>query len=202
MTERTISHEAIAWTKHRLDDLEIILFEVEKAADDLQSKARDDARRTAARLRELQQNLLVLAGDLRAAADDTRRDATVVGDALEAEWIEVESTLQGFLTGAKEQSEVIRGVIVARARAQQRAWGDAFKALRQQTNDAVEKARDDYDSALKRLSDEADAFQARLGQVKEANDASWTAVQQALAEAKSVNANAIQKIKQAFAKAF
>lgn len=202
MTHPTPTHQAIAWTKQRLVELDAIIAEVERHGDHAQLTLRNEAVRAAARLRASRAKVLELFKALEVFAQEAKRDAKDALHAVEDEWVEIESTTQAFATTAKLESAIVRDIAVARADAQRKAWEAMLATLHEQASHALEEARGEWDRALKRLSDEADAFQARIGDVKDSGDESWSAVRRTLADAKLVHVNAIQKIKQAFAKIF
>lgn len=197
MSMKASAHEAVAWAKQRLDDVDAIISEVEKATGELKDEARAQADAALSRLQVSRAKVQNYYDQLRAEADAVKGG---VEDALETEWVEVESAFQAFLSATKDQGETARDVVVARARAQRKSWDDSLKGLRAQAEEAVEKARGELDAAIKRLSDEAEKFQSRIGEAKDAGDESWAAVKAGLVDAKAVHDRTIQKIKDAFSK--
>ena len=206
MGGKSYPHETIAWAKQRLDELDAIIFEVEKASKDLSGSVRaeaDDARaRLEASRTSLRKSYDALRAKAEAKAEDLKRTAEDLQDDLDTEWVEVETSFQSFLGALADQADTVRSVVAARVEAQRQAWDNSLKELRDQAAETVDKARGELDAAIKRLSDEADRFQARIGEVKDAGDASWEAVKSGLAEAKAVHDRTIDKIKGAFAKLF
>ncbi len=200
MTDRSYAHEAIAWARHRLDELDGIISQVKRSAADLRESAHKEADRAISGLKESRARLQQSYDSLRSQAEATRDDVQKVLDAIDTEWVEVESEFQSFLSAAKEDVDTVRGVVAARAQAQRRAWEASLKGLRDQANDAVEKARGEFDAAIKRLTDETEKFQGRIAEVKDAGDESWKAVKSRLADAKSVQDRALQKIKESFSR--
>jgi len=202
MGEKSHPHETIAWAKQRLDELDAIIFEVEKASKDLSGSVRAEADAALARLETSRSSLQKSYEGLRAEAEDLKRTAEDLQDDLDAEWVEVETSFQSFLGALTDQADTVRSIVAARVEAQRQAWDNSLKGLRDQAAETVDKARGELDAAIKRLSDEADRFQAGIGEVKDAGDASWEAVKSGLAEAKAVHDRTIVKIKGAFAKLF
>lgn len=200
MSDQSYAHEAVSWAKQRLDDVDAIISEVEKAAGSVKEDVRKEAEAALTRLRESRAKVQAYYDELRAEAETVRRDVKEIQDALDAEWVEVESAFQSFLAVAREQADTARNIVVARAEAQRRSWEAALKDLRVQAARAVEDARSEFDAAIKRLSDEAEKFQSRIGEAKDAGDESWAAVKAGLAEARGVHDRTIQKIKDAFSK--
>ncbi|MGE4404951.1 hypothetical protein [Pseudomonas sp.] len=200
MTLQFHAHHAIAWAKHRLDETDAILSQVEKSAADIKEDTRKQADAARARLAASRAKLQQYYDDLLAQADTAKQEADEIQDKLEAEWIEVESALQQFVATTGDQVKTVRGIVVVRTRAQRQAWQNALKDLRDQAADAVEKARSELDAAFDRLSTEAEKFQAHIGEVKDAGDESWRAVKQGFADAKAAHAVTVQKIKDAFSK--
>ncbi|WP_454685441.1 hypothetical protein [Ancylobacter moscoviensis] len=200
MSNQSQAHETVAWARQRLDDVDAIISEVEKTAGKLKDDARVQADAALARLRASRAKVRDYYNELRSEADAVKGGAEEAQQALEAEWVEVESAIQSFLSAAKDQAETVRDVVVARAEAQRRSWATSFNELREQVEDAVEKTRGEFDAAIKRLTDEAEKFQARIGEAKDAGDESWTAVKAGLADAKAVHDRTIQKIKEALSK--
>ncbi len=110
--------------------------------------------------------------NLQTEADAVTRDVAETQEAFEAAWVEVESAFQSFLSAAKDEAEIVRDVLAARAHAQRQSWEKSLKNLGDQASQAVEKARGEFDAALKRLSGEAERFQNRIGEAKDAGDES------------------------------
>ncbi|MGA0565164.1 hypothetical protein ACO2RV_22185 [Ancylobacter sp. VNQ12] len=200
MSNKSSTHETVAWAKQRLDDVDAIISEAEKTAAKLKDDARAQADAALARLHASRSKVQGYYDQFRSEADAVKSGVDDVQGALEAEWVEVESAFQSFLSAAKDQAETVRDVVVARAQAQRKSWETSFNELRAQAEAAVEKARGDFDAAIKRLSDEAERFQARIGEAKDAGDESWTAVKAGVADAKAVHDRTIEKIKDAFSK--
>ncbi len=184
MSDRFHTHETVAWAKQRLDDLDAIISEVEKTSDKLKDSARREVDAVLVRLKTSRDTIQKIYDDLRDEAKSVKGSVEGIQDALEAEWVEVESVFQTYLAAVSDRAESTRDVVVARARAQRRSWEASLKALRDQAADAVETARGEFDTALKRLSDETEKFQARIGEAKDAGDESWKAVKGGLADAR------------------
>jgi predicted nucleic acid-binding Zn-ribbon protein len=202
MGGKSYPHETIAWAKQRLDELDAIIFEVEKASKDLSGSVRAEADDARARLEASRTSLRKSYEGLRAEAEDLKHTAEDLQDDLDAEWVEVETSFQSFLGALTDQADTVRSIVAARVEAQRQAWDNSLKGLRDQAAETVDNARGELDAAIKHLSDEADKFQARIGEVKDAGDTSWEAVKNGLAEAKAVHDRTIVKIKGAFAKLF
>lgn len=202
MGGKSYPHETIAWAKQRLDELDAIISEVEKTSKDLSGSVRAEADTARARLEASRTSLRKSYDTLRAGAEDIKSSAEDLHDALDAEWVEVETSFQSFLAAFTEQADTVRSIVAARVEAQRQAWDNSLKDLRDQAAETVDKARGELDAAIKRLSDEAERFQGRIGEVKDAGDASWEAVKSGLADAKAVHNRTIDKIKGAFSKLF
>jgi hypothetical protein len=202
MTNQSYAHDTIAWAKQRLDDADAIISEAEKATGKLQEKGRKEAEAALARIRASREKLKKSYEELRADADTVKRSADKTRDALETEWVEIETAFQSFLAAASDQAETVRSVVTARALAQRQAWEASLKDLRDQASGAVEKARVELDAAIERLLDEAERVQARIGDAKSAGDESWEAVKAGLTEAKAVHDRTVQKIRDAFSGLF
>jgi chromosome segregation ATPase len=200
MSDRSHTHETVAWAKQRLDDLDAIISEVEKTSDKLKDSARKEVDAVLTRLKASRGTIQKIYDDLRDEANAVKGSVEGIQDALEAEWVEVESAFQTYLSAVGDRAESTRDVVVARAQAQRQSWEASLKALRDQAVDVVEAARGEFDAAIKRLSDETEKFQARIGEAKDAGDESWKAVKGGLADARAVHDRTIQKIKDAFSK--
>lgn len=200
MTKQSPAHDTVSWAKQRLDDLDATISEVEKATDKLKGDARAEADAALARLKASQAKVQGYYEQLRAQTAAVKDRAEEAQGALEAEWVEVESAFQSFLSAAKGQANTVRDVIAARAEAQRKSWETSFEQLRGHAEGVVDKARGEFDAAIKRLSDEAEKFQSRIGEAKDAGDESWSAVKDGLAEARAAHARTIEKIRGAFSK--
>lgn len=91
MSDQSYAHETIAWAKQRLDDVDTIVSEVEKTAETLNDSARKEADAVLARLQASRLKLQGYYDGLRTEADSAKRGAEDIQEALEAEWVEVES---------------------------------------------------------------------------------------------------------------
>lgn len=202
MGEKSYPHETIAWAKQRLDELDAIISEVEKISRELSGSVRAEADAALARLEASRASLQQSYDALRAEAEDLDRTAEDLQDALDTEWVEVETSFQSLLGALADQADTVRGMVAARVEAQRQAWDNSLKGLRDQATETVDTARGELDAAINRLSEEAERFQARIGQVKDAGDTSWEALKSGLAEARAVHDRTIDKIKGAFVKLF
>jgi chromosome segregation ATPase len=200
MTIQSYAHQTISWLKQRLDDTDAILTEIDKSISEIKTDARKQADAARARITESRARLQQHYDELRAHADTVKQEASQLQDKLEAEWIEIESALQAFVSSTSDQAKTVRDIVTARTRAQRQAWEDSLSDWRDQAADTVEKARSELDAAFAHLATEAEKFQARIGEVKDAGDESWHAVKQGFTDAKAVHDITVQKIKDAFFK--
>ncbi|MBP2297245.1 hypothetical protein [Azospirillum rugosum] len=202
MSNQSKAHETVAWAKQRLDEIDAVVSQVEKTADKLTDDTRAQAEAALVRLQASRAKVQTYYDQLRSEADSVKSGFEHAREALEAEWVEVETAFQDFLAAAKDQGESVHEAVVARVAAQRKSWEASFADLRKQAESVVDKARADFDVAIKQLSDEAEKFQARIGDAKDAGDESWTAVKNGLADAKTVHDRTIERIKDAFSKLF
>ena len=75
MTDRFRRRAAVAWTKQRLDELDEVLFEADKAVDNLKDSARENGERTLECLRRSRDKLRKLHGRLRTKAETAQHGA-------------------------------------------------------------------------------------------------------------------------------
>ncbi|WP_414463590.1 hypothetical protein [Hyphomicrobium sp. DY-1] len=202
MASQAATHDAIAWAKQRLDELDSVVSEIEKSAESMKGDFRKSADSAIAKLQASRAKLEKTLDDLRAEPDGLKLDAKKVQGVLDAEWVEIEASIQDYLTAVKSQASAVQGVLVARAAAQHQAWEATLQSLRAQASAIVEKATGELEIAIQRLTQEADKFQSKIGAVKGAGDESWNAVKSGVAEAKLAQDRAIQKIRDAFSKLF
>ncbi|HFJ0420259.1 TPA: hypothetical protein ACGS08_002841 [Pseudomonas aeruginosa] len=200
MPDKSHAHELITWTKQRLDDLDTIIAETEKAIETLKDNARQEAQHSAARLREARMKLREYSHDLQAEADIAKHRIDAIKAEIEKEWIEVESSFQTVLFSARDQAGSVHDIVCARARAQHQSWETSTKKWRDQATDAMEKAQGEFNAAMQRLSEKAEHFQNRIGEVKDASDESWKAVKEGLADAKDIHERTIRKIRETLSK--
>jgi|GEM_PF-1382090 len=200
MNDKSYAHELITWTKQLLDDLDTIIAETEKAIETLKDNARQEAQRAAARLREARVKLREYSDDLQTETDIAKHRVDEVKEAIEKEWIEVESSFQTFLSSTRDQAGTVHDIIRARAQAQRQSWETSTKKWRDQATSAIEKAQGEFNAAIQHLSETAEHFQNRIGEVKDASDESWKAVKEGLADAKDIHDRTIRKIRESFSK--
>jgi hypothetical protein len=199
MSDQTNAHEAVVWAKQRLDDLDTMISEAEKTTDKLKASANKEAEIALARLQESRHRLQKYHGELLAQADAAKRGAENIQDAIETEWVEVETAFQSFLSVVEGHANAARDIVAARVKAQRQSWEASLKDLRNRATETVEKARGDLDAAIERLLDQAETFQSRIGEAKDAGDESWKAVKSGLVDAKAAHDRTVQRIKDAFA---
>jgi len=202
MTEQSFAHETIAWAKQRLDEVDAMVAQTEKAAGELQQAARGNADLALSRLRDSQAKLKEQVASLQAQADETKSAVLTAQKAVEEEWVEVESAFQAFLASTGEQSDVARKAISARVEAQRKSWERALNGLKAQAEAAVEKASIEFDAAMTRLSEGAEKAKVKLGQAPSAGEETWEAIKAGIAETKAVHEKTVKKITEALAKLF
>jgi hypothetical protein len=202
MNDTSYSHEAIAWVKQRLDELDAIIQEVEKSVIEQNDAARAEVEKALERLKAARLAFQNQYDALSADADNLKQQTTFVLDALDEEWIEVETTLQSFLSAIGDKADAVRSLVAARADAQRRSWEASLTGYRARATEILDRSRQEFESALRLVSDEAEKIQARVGDAKDAGDESWAAVKDGLAEAKAVQDRTIEKIRTSISKLF
>lgn len=200
MVDQLPPHDAISWLKQRLDELDVVITEIEKSAKTLTENARKEAEQASARLRESRSRLEKQYEGLQVRAEALKQSAADAQKSLEAEWVEIESAFQSFLSAAKDAQQTARDVVAARARAQRQSWEASLNDLRHQASDAAEKARGEFDGVLKQLSARIEQVQNSIGEAKGAGDESWKALKSSLAEVREVHDRTMRKVKEAFSK--
>jgi len=166
MDDRSKAHETVVWAKQRLDEIDAIILQVEKTVQKLSDDARARAEAVLVRLRASRARVEARYDQLRAEADSVKSGIDQAREALDTEWVEVETAFQDFLAEVKDQAGGAREAILARVVAQRRSWEAAIAGLRRQAGTIVEKARTDFRGAMKQISDEAEKFQARIGDAR------------------------------------
>ena len=202
MDNSSYSHEAINWVKQRLDELDAIILEVEKSIADQSDAVRTEAETALERLKAARLTFQHQYDTLRVDATDLKQKTKSVQDALDEEWIEVETSVQSFLTTIADQAGAVRSFVAARAAAQRRSWEALLTGLRTRATDNFDRTRHEFDSVMFRLSGAAEKFQARIGDTKDAGDESWAAVKAGLSEVKAVHDRTLEKLKASVSKLF
>lgn len=200
MPDQSRAHDAVAWARQRLDEVDAMIASAETALLDLQEQSRAEAAQGVERLRAIREALKTGCDRLGTEAEAALGDATEAQKALAADWVEAEATFLAFLSATRDRSETARALITARAEAQQRSWQDTLAQIRGQATKTLETVHADLDSAVQRLFDELEKVQARAGDLREAGDQSWAALKVGLSEAKAVQDRTLQKIREAFGK--
>ncbi len=111
MSDRFHTHETVAWAKQRLDDLDAIISEVEKTSDKLKDSARREVDAVLVRLKTSRDTIQKIYDDLRDEAKSVKGSVEGIQDALEAEWVEVESVFQTYLAAVSDRAESTRDVV-------------------------------------------------------------------------------------------
>lgn len=202
MTELFHSHDAIAWAKQRLDELDAIILEVEKTAGEQRDAASADVESALARLRSARAVFQSQYDALRADADSLKQQAESAQHKLDEEWVGVEQALQSFQSAAVNQAEVMRDLVIARADVQRRSFEAFLEGFRARAEDALDRARDDFAQVTQRIGDEAENVQAKIANVKNAGDESWAAVKEGLTEVKKTQEQTFEKIRTSLSRMF
>jgi len=206
MTQHSDDHQAIAWLKHRLEDLDTIIHAGEDAASDLQGAVREGADAALDRLKASRAKLEAFAEELRdnAAAAKDRGDQALqrleVG--LEDEWIEIETAYQDFVSGLREAGELAyeatQALIAARATAQKRAWAASIEETRDHAKTALDDAGEEFRTAVQTLEGQFESLKARTLQ---AGDAAWESLSETLSKARNAQEHAFKRVKDTLSKA-
>jgi prefoldin subunit 5 len=202
MNDTSYSHEAIAWVKQRLDELDAIILEVEKSVAEQTDTARAEAEKALERLKAARLAFQNQYDALRADADELKTKTKSVQASLDEEWIGVETSLQSFLAAITNRADAVRNLVAARAEAQRRSWDASVTGFRTQAAESLDAARHEFDAAIQRLSAEAEKLRGKIADTKDAGDESWSAVKAGLLEAKAVHDRTIEKIRHSVAKLF
>jgi hypothetical protein len=202
MSDTSYSLEVIAWAKQRLDELDAIIVGVEKSLAAQSDAVRAEGDMALARLKAARLTFRSQYDALYADADHLRQKAKSVRNALDEEWIEVETSLQSFLAAITNEAGAVRSFVTARADAQRRSWTVSLTSTGARATETLDRSRHEFDAATRRLSEEAEKFQAKIGEAKDAGDESWAAVKTGLSEAKAVHDQTMEKIKSSVSKLF
>jgi chromosome segregation ATPase len=202
MNDTSYSHEAIDWVKQRLDELDAIIQEVEKSVVEQNDAARAEVEKALERLKSARLAFQNQYDTLRADANELKKKMKSAQDALDEEWIAVETSFQTLLAAIADQADSVRSLVVVRADAQRRSWEASLMDFRARATETLDRSRQEFDAAARRLSEEAEKFQARIGNAKDTSDESWAAVKEGLAEAKAVQDRTTEKIRTSISKLF
>jgi hypothetical protein len=202
MNDASYSIEVLAWAKQRLDELDAIIVGIEKSVAAQSEAARAEADKASARLKAARLAFQHQHDALRSDADNLKQKAKSVRNALDEEWIEVESSLHSFLAAIANETGAVRSFAVARADAQRRSWMASLVSFGARATETLDRSRQEFEVATRRLSEEAEKLQARIADTKDAGDESWAAVKEGLAEAKAVQDRTMEKIKTSISKLF
>lgn len=194
MSEPSLAHDYLEWTKQQLTAIQTTLVTLEGSLGSLKNEARTHAEQAIARLRTAQDEFktrIEAARTEAVAANKAIAETTVA--ASEAAWSKVESAYQDFLKAAAENTTVVQTAITARTEAQRQVWQSSLQAVRASAAGAIDHARVEADAALKLLSAEtekagkllsAEAEKAgtTLGHVSSAGEESWKLIKAGLDE--------------------
>ncbi|MBU1213520.1 MAG: hypothetical protein KJ587_19985 [Alphaproteobacteria bacterium] len=199
-TKESRAHEQVEWTKHKLDEIDATLAAIEKTADDVRGEARKDAEQALEKLKAARaaagKGLDAMGADINAAREITEK----AYESLAAELTDAELALQQYLAAARDQADVVRKTVTARAKAQRESWQKSADAIRTTASKVVEQAYEEFDTAITRLSDARDEAEEKLGKATAAGDETWKAFKDGIEEARATRQRTWKKISKALSK--
>ncbi len=200
MSKQSLAHQNLEWAKQKLDEIDATLASLEDSVETIKSDARKEADRAIARIQAARNTVKAQVDAASAEAMAVKGIADDAYVALEAQWAEVDSAFQAFLTAAAGQADIVKKALAARAEAHRRAWQTSLEGIRAVASDAIDQARGEVDAAFRRLAAETEKAQAKLGQFSTAGDESWKAIKNGLEETRSVYERTWKKITDALTK--
>lgn len=197
MRNRSAEHEAIAWLKQRLEDLDRLIASGEEAAAQVEGNLKDRADRAIVRLKSSREKLEKFHEELLGDAAGIKKQGEDVLGRFEAYWLEVEMAFQELVAGIQDHADATRALLAARAQAQRNAWATSLEDTRGRTMDALDAARGEFDTAMAQMEGQLTSLRSRALQ---AGDAAWDSLSATVANARAAQERALKAIKAALPK--
>ena len=181
------AHAAIEWARERLLEIDVTVATLEEDAGRLRDDASKRADEAIAKLRATRD-----AYDAKfeaVLADGRQQTEAIIADArtaLEAQWIEFERELEGYLTTINSEIALRKQVFQARAKAAEAYWRQRIADLKAQAASAAAERRAGLEARITALQVEAEVAKARLARLQAAGGEAWSALRDGLAEARGV----------------
>ena len=198
MATQSNIHFFTIWAKERLDEMDAAVTSLEGKLAEVQSDARDKAKKVLA--------------DLRKQRDDFRDTIKKQSEANEAAWIQAKAKLEAdwrsFEAEVKEYVESFgkkiehqQATFKVQADAQLKAWREAADQLGIDAKKFASERRGEIDAALKRMNADAAEAEKKLQKLNQAGTQSWSALTAALTETRGAFDRANQAAQEAFKRA-
>jgi hypothetical protein len=191
-------HFFLHWAKERLDEMDAVLASLESEAAKTQADTRIKADQFIANLKqkrdEFENTVQKLTEGGAAAWESTKVR-------LEDEWKIYEAAINKYLESFSKGMEQQRAVFQSQATAQLNAWRDSADKLNAASREFATERRREIDTTVSRMKSDAAAAEEKLQKLARAGTESWSALNAALAETRTVFDRANQAAREAFKRA-
>jgi hypothetical protein len=198
MPTQSTAHFYLDWAKERIDEMDAALASLETKVAEVQADARTGAEQFIA--------------DLHRKRDEFESSAQKQAEAGEAAWekakVQLEAEWKGFQAATTEYFETVgkgieqqQAVFKSQATAQIGAWRETADHLNAAAKQFAAERRRDIDDAVSRMKADATAAEHKLQEFAQAGTQSWSALNAALAETRTVFDRANQAARDAFKRA-
>jgi len=181
MTQHSLIHNNLEWTKQKLGEIDLTLAALENTAGTFTSEVRKKADTAVAKFRTAGnafktkvEAALADAGKIKTAADQSSA-------MLDEEWVKVEAAFQAFLAAVDGQANAVTAALAARAEAQRKSLQTSLVGMLNAASETIAQAQRDANAAIRRLG-----IEAKLDQASTAGHESWKAIKSGVEETLSV----------------
>jgi vacuolar-type H+-ATPase subunit H len=195
MNTENYLHHFTNWAKERLDEINATLKSMEGRVGALRDEAKTQTEKAISDIRAqrdvFQKAISDQQNENEAAWMKARSD-------LASNWATFETSVQKYMTDARNTAEQQQSMFMARAEAQRQAWQQSIETMLRQAGTFAAAKRQDLDAAVNHVKAEAEAAKSKLDATGRAGEQSWVAMRTALEESRAAFDKASKKAQDAF----
>ena len=197
-TQNSSAHFFISWAKERIDEMDATLASLESKAGQMQAEARVKADQFIAAMKKRRDEFESTVKK-QAEAGEAAADGAKVR--LETEWkgfqAETAKYLETFGKGIEQQQAVFQSQV----RAQLNSWRETADKLNAAGKEFAIERRREIDATVSRMKADAATAEKKLQDLARAGTESWSALNAALTETRSIFDRANPAAREAFQRA-
>ena len=179
MATQSNIHFFTIWAKERLDEMDAAVTSLEGKLVEVQSDARDKAKKVLADLRKQRDDFR----DTIKKQSEANEAAWIQAKAkLEADWRSFEAEVKKYVESFGKKIEQQQATFKVQADAQLKAWREAADQLGIDAKNFAAERRGEIDAALQRMNADAAEAEKKLQKLNQAGTQSWSALMAALTE--------------------
>lgn len=198
MSKDSSLHFYLNWAKERIDEMDAALASIEAKAAQLKSDSRAKTDQLIADLKNSRDAFRAMVKKLAEAGDSEWQRAKM---SMESEWDRFQALVKSYIGTLGKQVEHQQMIFQDISAAQFKAWRAVADKFQKLATEVAAARRAEIDAAVKRMQAEAAEAEARLQKLNQAGIATWSAMNDALAQSRKAFDQANKKTWDAFRRA-